>query len=172
MFGALGLNDRDSQLKVLNDFCVYYEGDSNSCDGCPIGRLCDETEGIFSSCTDNGKIELAYRIVLGNSANRRFDQDMINHPSHYCHGMECVDEIELIFGKEVLKHFCLGNAWKYRKRALFKNGQEDIDKSDFYINKYKELCQDDSLEEVKIGGSNNDDYEERNQESEPFFGME
>ena len=67
-------------------------------------------------------------------------EDMINHPSHYTHGgMECFEEMELIFGKEALEHFCLLNAWKYRKRALYKNGQEDMDKSDFYLKKYREL---------------------------------
>lgn len=66
--------------------------------------------------------------------------DMVNHPSHYTQGgMECIDEMVLIFGKEAVKHFCVCNAWKYRKRAMFKNGQEDIDKSDWYIKKYKEL---------------------------------
>ena len=69
--------------------------------------------------------------------------DNVNHPSHYTQGgMECIDEMLLIFGKEAVKNFCICNAWKYRKRAMFKNGQEDIDKSDWYINKYKELSAD------------------------------
>lgn len=67
-------------------------------------------------------------------------EDIINHPNHYTHGgMECIDEMIMIFGKEAVMHFCLCNAWKYRKRALYKNGQEDMDKSDWYLNKYKEL---------------------------------
>lgn len=65
--------------------------------------------------------------------------DPVNHPSHYTHGMEAIDEMVLIFGKEAVKNFCVCNAWKYRKRAMYKNGQEDMDKSDWYINKYKEL---------------------------------
>lgn len=68
-------------------------------------------------------------------------EDLVNHPSHYTHGMECIDEMILIFGKEAVKNFCICNAWKYRKRALHKNGQQDMDKSDWYINKYKELCE-------------------------------
>ena len=68
--------------------------------------------------------------------------DVVNHPSHYCRegSMECIDEMILIFGKEEVKSFCKLNAWKYRKRALYKNGEEDMRKSDWYINKYKELC--------------------------------
>lgn len=67
------------------------------------------------------------------------DVDMINKPPHYTHGMECIDEMILIFGVETVKAFCLCNAWKYRKRALYKNGEQDMEKSDWYINKLKEL---------------------------------
>lgn len=65
----------------------------------------------------------------------------VEHPKHYNRegGMECLDEMILIFGEEVVKHFCLCNAWKYRYRAADKNGEEDLHKSDFYIKKYKEL---------------------------------
>ena len=69
------------------------------------------------------------------------EEDMVNHPSHYCQegSMECIDEMIAIFGKVAVKHFCLLNAWKYRKRAVYKNGQEDMKKSDWYINKYLDL---------------------------------
>lgn len=67
------------------------------------------------------------------------DVDMINKPPHYTHGMECIDEMILIFGVEAVKHFCMCNVWKYRKRALYKNGEQDMEKSDWYINKLKEL---------------------------------
>ena len=66
-------------------------------------------------------------------------KETVNHPSHYTTGMECIEEIITVFGKEVAAHFCLGNVWKYRKRALHKNGIEDLDKSDWYMNKYVEL---------------------------------
>lgn len=80
----------------------------------------------------------------------RFDEDMniheekedvVNHPSHYCQegSMECIDEMVAIFGTIAVRNFCLLNAWKYRKRAIFKNGEEDMKKSDWYINKYIEL---------------------------------
>lgn len=67
------------------------------------------------------------------------DVDMVNKPPHYTHGMECIDEMILIFGVEAVKNFCMCNAWKYRKRALYKNGEQDMEKSDWYINKLKEL---------------------------------
>ena len=67
--------------------------------------------------------------------------DNVNHPSHYCQegSMECIDEMLMLFGKEEVMHFCKLNAWKYRKRALYKNKEEDMKKSDWYLAKYKEL---------------------------------
>jgi hypothetical protein len=67
--------------------------------------------------------------------------ETVNHPSHYNreNAMECIDEMVLVFGEEAVKNFCLCNSWKYRYRAADKNGEEDLKKSDWYIQKYKEL---------------------------------
>ena len=69
------------------------------------------------------------------------EHDSVNHPSHYCQegSMECIDEMVAVFGKEAVMNFCLCNVWKYRKRAIFKNGEEDLKKSDWYMKKYVEL---------------------------------
>lgn len=66
----------------------------------------------------------------------------VDHPRHYNRegAMECIDEMIEVFGKEAVKHFCLCNIWKYRTRCLYKNGEEDMKKSDFYMKKYVELC--------------------------------
>lgn len=78
------------------------------------------------------------------------DVDMVNRPPHYNRegGMESIDEMVLVFGKEAVKNFCLCNVWKYRYRAADKNGQEDLKKSDWYMKKYKELC-DEIKNEIK-----------------------
>ena len=79
------------------------------------------------------------------------DTDSItNHPRHYNRdgAIECIDEMILVFGKEATAHFCLLNCWKYRYRAGLKNnGYQDIEKSDWYMRKYKELKEE--LEEEK-----------------------
>ena len=77
--------------------------------------------------------------------------DNVNHPKHYCRegAIESIDEMVLIFGKEVVKHFCLCDVWKYRYRASSKNGEEDLRKSDWYIKKYKELCEDGETRETR-----------------------
>ena len=45
----------------------------------------------------------------------------------------------LIFGKKAVIDFCALNAWKYRYRAMNKGKCEDLKKADWYINKIKEL---------------------------------
>ena len=67
----------------------------------------------------------------------------VDHPKHYNRGIECIDEMIAVFGKEVVMNFCLCNVWKYRYRASDKNGDEDIEKSDWYMNKYMELKEED-----------------------------
>jgi hypothetical protein len=69
------------------------------------------------------------------------EPDSVNHPSHYCQdgSMEAIDEMIAVFGVEAVKNFCLLNVWKYRKRAIFKNGEEDLKKSDWYMKKFVEL---------------------------------
>lgn len=76
-------------------------------------------------------------------------EDIINHPNHYNreNAMESIHEMELIFGKQAVMHFCLCNVWKYRYRAADKNGEEDLKKSDWYMRKYQELAQELSANE-------------------------
>jgi len=68
-------------------------------------------------------------------------ENNVEHPSHYNRegAMECIDEMIEVFGIEAVKNFCLCNVWKYRYRAADKNGEEDLKKSDWYMNKYVEL---------------------------------
>lgn len=77
-----------------------------------------------------------------NENNTRSGTSMVDHPFHYNRSgaIECIDEMELVFGLEATANFCLLNCWKYRYRAGLKNnGYEDLEKSDWYMNRYKEL---------------------------------
>ena len=68
--------------------------------------------------------------------------DLVSKPRHYNreNAMECIDEMELVFGPEATAHFCLLNCWKYRYRSGLKdNGYQDLEKSDWYMARYKEL---------------------------------
>ena len=66
--------------------------------------------------------------------------DKVQHPAHYTQGsIECIDAMIAAYGNEAVKHFCQCNAFKYLWRFEHKNKIEDLDKSLWYINKYKEL---------------------------------
>lgn len=72
------------------------------------------------------------------------DGDMVNNPSHYQSmdgtlNIDCITAMQAAFGKYETAVFCKLNAFKYVWRASSKNGNEDIDKASWYLNKYKEL---------------------------------
>lgn len=77
--------------------------------------------------------------MYDNVDNLCIDKDMVNHPSHYEHGIECIDEMILLYGAMETMSFCKLNAHKYRKRAFDKGGKEDMDKSDWYMKEYAYL---------------------------------
>ena len=52
---------------------------------------------------------------------------------------ECIDEMIALFGKTAVMNFCACNVYKYRYRAAAKNGQEDLDKANWYMDKLMEL---------------------------------
>ena len=64
----------------------------------------------------------------------------VNHPKHYNGKFECIDVMQDVFGVDELKTFCKVNAFKYLYRCNNKNGDEDIQKANWYLNKYIELC--------------------------------
>ena len=67
-------------------------------------------------------------------------EDVVNNPKHYkLYQHECIEEMILVFGIEDVKAFCRCNIWKYRYRASAKNGEEDLRKAEWYMNKLEEL---------------------------------
>ena len=61
--------------------------------------------------------------------------DNVNHPTHYTSGcgFECIEMMEMVFGKEAVIDFCVVNAFKYIWRHEQKNGTEDIAKAEWYL---------------------------------------
>lgn len=84
--------------------------------------------------------------MYDNVDNLSIDKDMVNHPSHYEHGIECIDEMILLYGVVETMYFCKLNAHKYRKRAFDKGGKEDMDKADWYMKEYAYLDSKSDLE--------------------------
>lgn len=71
--------------------------------------------------------------------------DMVNHPSHYETGkFECIEVMEEALGRDVVKGFCIGNAFKYLYRAKRKNGLEDMKKARWYLDKIISMEEEDN----------------------------
>ncbi len=67
-------------------------------------------------------------------------EDKVNHPTHYeTNGIECFDAMTASQGIEAVKQFCACNAFKYIWRYSHKNGIEDLEKANWYLNKRIEL---------------------------------
>lgn len=68
-------------------------------------------------------------------------EDVVNHPVHYADtcSLECIEVMVYKFGKEATANFCRCNAFKYLWRFKNKNGEEDLRKAHWYVNKAKEL---------------------------------
>ena len=67
------------------------------------------------------------------------DADMVNHPPHYNkHGIECFDAIRAALDDDEFRGYIKGNLIKYTWRERYKNGDEDLLKGSWYLNKYLE----------------------------------
>lgn len=110
---------------------ISYCNSHPKCESCELNGMSD----FCFSDEFNANIDKYHSMIFGS------ETDTVNHPNHYCQegSMECIDEMVAVFGKSMTMNFCLLNVWKYRKRALFKNGEEDMKKSDWYMKKYIEL---------------------------------
>lgn len=66
------------------------------------------------------------------TTSTKFKHDPVTKPSHYNHvdgGIECIDYIKQVLGKEGFVAYCRGNAIKYQHRAMYKgNPVEDLSK--------------------------------------------
>jgi hypothetical protein len=61
------------------------------------------------------------------------EEDMVNSPPHYGTGViECIDYIEDFLTKEEYIGYLRGNIAKYLHRWRYKNGIEDLKKSEWY----------------------------------------
>ena len=61
--------------------------------------------------------------------------DPVAKPKHYNHGegVECIDYIKQVLGKEGFVAYCRGNSMKYQHRAMYKGKpEEDLEKSHQY----------------------------------------
>jgi len=66
--------------------------------------------------------------------------DPVNRPAHYnLGGVECIDYIKQVLGKEGFIAYCQGNMIKYQHRYRYKNKPvEDMQKAQYYLNRMLE----------------------------------
>ena len=61
--------------------------------------------------------------------------DNVNHPAHYAGKVECIDCLESATdGLNGIEAVCTANAIKYLYRWKKKNGVQDLEKAQWYIN--------------------------------------
>lgn len=79
-------------------------------------------------------------------------KDNINHPSHYesSTSLECIEAMEIAFGRQAVIDFCKCNAFKYIWRYKHKNGKEDLEKALWYCDKTIILqdCEDEQIAKI------------------------
>ena len=62
-------------------------------------------------------------------------EDMVNHPPHYNkNGIETIDAIQAATD-DGFEYYLQGNILKYLWRYRYKNGSEDLEKAQWYLNK-------------------------------------
>jgi hypothetical protein len=135
----------EEKVELAKKFCKEHDG---RCGRCPAENDRNAPCEKYPDFDHANEQELDYfidRYICKDEKEEQIteENDIINHPSHYCRdgAMESIDEMVLLFGREVVKHFCLCNIWKYRYRSNAKNGEEDIKKSDWYVRKFQELSE-------------------------------
>lgn len=131
----------EKAIEVEHGLQIYdFIEDACPCDlGLEEDKACDGIHWDTETCTKCWNRKYPEPKEPCKETTGTVKDDPIN-PAHYTNnGMEAIKEMIAVFGKETVAHFCLCNVWKYRKRALHKNGLEDLEKSDWYMNKYWEL---------------------------------
>lgn len=68
--------------------------------------------------------------------------DNVNHPKHYADttSIECIEGMQIAFGRWAVVNFCKCNAYKYLWRHKNKNGREDLEKAMWYCDRALQLA--------------------------------
>lgn len=137
----------DEKRKYVEGFCFTQ----NHCDLCPCIDLCDTSPRLINCMTEeelDGMIEAIKNAKQPNDEVEQElheceDYDVVERPQHYIYtSIECIDAMTETQGVEAVKSFCICNAFKYLWRHNGKNGDEDIRKASWYLNKAVELMGD------------------------------
>lgn len=89
-----------------------------------------DKEPVPSYLSGKGKISGASVEVVSNEPK----EDMVNSPPHYGTGeIECIDYISDFLSRDEYVGYLRGNIAKYLHRWRYKNGIEDLNKAQWYL---------------------------------------
>ena len=129
---------------------MAYCATRENCEHCAyVGYVGDDCLAITSTGQDAERLaEEMLKIVklleadaAEPAASEPAEPDPINHPAHYTYGKhECIEEMEILFGREAVISYCRLAAYKYKYRAGHKDDAElDYAKADWYLDRAKML---------------------------------
>lgn len=135
----------DEMINRLQDNPCMCDGASDSnCEKCIQNNL-----QLIDYLEELRELKRQQNETKANVEIKEENSNAVDHPTHYQGKHECIDEMIALFGVEAVKGFCKCNVHKYRYRAKAKNGQEDLDKADWYMSKLMEL-EEISVEDSKV----------------------
>lgn len=86
------------------------------------------------------RVEMYKQTTAGQlHSNDPLPNNNVNHPSHYQGDIETIDYIKDKLTPEEFRGFCKANGLKYISRERLKNGDEDLKKARWYLNKLLEV---------------------------------
>lgn len=105
----------------------------NDCPYCPFGNGAD---GCLLTDAEALPCEWDFRVMRNADAAPAASEN-VNHPSHYTQGsVECIDALQAATANlQGIEAVCTANAIKYLWRWKQKNGEEDLKKAQWYIDK-------------------------------------
>lgn len=130
------------QLKQMA-FCATRDNcERCAYDGCDCVAMTSSGQDAACLAEDILKIvKLLEADASAPAAPAPAEADPVNHPAHYTYGKhECIEEMEILFGREAVISYCRLAAYKYKYRAGHKDdAQLDYQKADWYLDKAKML---------------------------------
>ena len=80
--------------------------------------------------------DFEYRVKVAATSKPKMKEDLVNHPNHYTsESIETIDYLQSVLTEEEFRGFCKGNILKYISREKLKNGDEDLAKAGWYLNR-------------------------------------
>ncbi len=133
---------RQEKLELIKHSCS-----TRYCLECPVFEtgMCNEAGFDDMEDADLDKVVdiFARQSKEENLSPGQHEYDVVERPQHYTStSIECIDAMIETQGADAVKAYCVCNAFKYLWRHNAKNGDEDIKKANWYLNKAVELMGD------------------------------